>query len=118
MVPPPPIRIGAMLRCSFGSTPTNLRVNRPSQIANIHDSTPFANIPAFGMCRSMDNPAVAAASAAVHGELITMPCMPMCAAGAWTPGYPVQLVGPPQAPALGRNSTLLCEYGGLIQIIG
>lgn len=118
MVPPPTVRNGAMLRCSFGTAPTNLRVNRPSQVANVQDSIPFANIPAFGLCTSMANPTVAAASAAAKLALVPMPCIPMCAAGAWTPGAPMQLVGPPQAPALGRTSTLPCSFGGLIQIVG
>ncbi len=109
------VKLGAILQCSMGTSPASLRVNRPSHIANILDNAPLGNIPSFGMCLSMANPIVAAASAAAHGLLTPMPCIPQCV-GPWAPGDPMQLVGPPQAPALTRDSILHCTWGGVIQI--
>jgi hypothetical protein len=111
---------GAMMMCSFGMAPSTLNVlpqnrlmvsNRP--MANILDNKPFANIPPFGMCMSLANPTVAAATAAALGVLTPMPCTPVTTAP-WIPGSPTVMAGP--APALNNSSQCLCAYGGVITI--
>lgn len=109
---------GASMTCSFGVTPSTLnvlplnRVITSMPIANIMDNKPTINILPFGMCRSMANPAVAAATAANKGVLTPQPCVPVTVAP-WMPGSPTVLVA--NAPALNNQSKLLCNWGGLIQ---
>ena len=63
----------AVTTCSFGVAPSTLNVlptNRTTAgtpAANIMDSKPMVNIAPFGMCISLANPAVAAATAAALG---------------------------------------------------
>lgn len=82
-------------------------------MANIMDNKPFVNILPFGMCNSIANPTVAAATAAALGVLTPMPCIPATIAP-WMPGSPTIIVG--NAPALTAQSQLMCAWGGLIQI--
>ena len=111
---------GAMLKCSYGVAPSSLnvlpinRVMAGAPAANVMDMVPMLNIPPFGMCQSMANPMVAAATAAALGVLTPMPCIPM-PAGPWSPGSPKVKVGPMKA--LSHNSTATCAWGGQIQIL-
>jgi len=112
--------MGAMTMCSFGAAPSSLMVLPASAVmsskvpaANIMDNKPFVNVLPFGMCMSMANPAVAAATAAAFGVLTPMPCTPMTAAP-WVPGCPTVLVG--KMPALNNSSKCICSFGGVIQI--
>ena len=83
----------AVLTCTFGMTPSMmmvLPVNRVFQtmpVANIMDNKPFVNILPFGMCTSLANPMVAAATAAALGVLVPMPCIPATVAP-WGGGNP------------------------------
>jgi len=110
---------GAMLQCSFGLAPSTLAVLPANGVltavpdATIMDNKPVVNIAPFGMCTSMANPAVAAATAAALGVLVPMPCMPATSAP-WMPGSPTVLVG--DMPALNDASKLMCTFGGVIQI--
>jgi hypothetical protein len=110
---------GAMMQCSFGAAPSTLMVLPDKQavnnmpFANIMDNKPFLNILPFGMCNSMANPAVAAATAAALGALTPMPCIPVTAAP-WAPGSPTVLLG--NMPALNNDSKLMCSFGGVISI--
>lgn len=110
---------GAMLKCSFGLAPGTLMVLPASQVmtampdANIMDNKPMVNIMPFGMCTSLGNPTVAAATAAALGVLTPMPCIPMTAAP-WMPGAPTVLLG--NLPALNNSSKLMCTAGGVIEI--
>ncbi|XLV63336.1 DUF4280 domain-containing protein [Paenibacillus sp. MBLB4367] len=110
---------GAMLMCSFGAAPTPLtvlpvnQVTTSSPIANIMDHKPMVNIKPFGTCKSMANPAVAAATAANKGVLTQMPCVPVTAAP-WAPGSPTVLIG--NMPALNNSSKCMCNWAGVIQI--
>lgn len=110
---------GAILQCSFGAAPGTLnvlpanRVITSMPIANIMDSKPMVNITPFGMCNSMANPAVAAATAAAFGALTPQPCVPAVAAP-WAPGSPTVLVG--NMPALNNSSKCMCNWGGVISI--
>lgn len=78
-----------------------------------HGSRADENVMPFGMCQSMANPAVAAATAAAFGVLTPMPCIPVIPAP-WSPGSPTVLVG--NTPALNQSSKAICAYGGVIQI--
>lgn len=112
---------GAILSCSFGLAPSSLMVMPQSRVitskglvANIMDNKPMVNVLPFGMCQSLANPAVAAATAAALGVLTPMPCIPVTAAP-WTPGSPTVLID--SMPALNHTSKLMCAWGGVIQII-
>lgn len=110
---------GAMLMCSFGLAPGTLMVlpkNKVLQMmpaANIMDNIPMVNIIPFGMCNSIANPTVAAATAAALGVLTPMPCIPATTAP-WVPGSLTVLIG--NMPALNNSSKLMCMWGGIIQI--
>jgi len=110
---------GAMLQCSFGVAPATLMVTPQNKvvtsmpIATIMDNKPMANIMPFGMCQSMANPQVAAATAAALGVLTPMPCIPNTTAP-WVPGSPTVLIG--NFPALNNSCKLMCMWGGVIQI--
>jgi hypothetical protein len=111
--------MGAMLQCSFGAAPSALvvlpqnRVLTGSPAANIMDNKPTVNILPFGMCSSIANPTVAAATAAASGVLTPMPCVPVTPAP-WVPGAATVLMG--GMPALDSQSKLMCTWGGVIQI--
>lgn len=111
---------GALLQCSFGLAPSGLIITPQNKVltsmpvANIMDHKPLVNIMPFGMCQSLANPVVAAATAAKLGVLTPMPCMPNTVAP-WTPGSPTILVG--NFPVLNNSSKLMCTWGGVIQII-
>lgn len=72
------------------------------------------NIGSFGMCSSLANPTVAAATAAALGALTPMPCVPATSAP-WAPGSPTVQIA--STPALNNNSKAMCSYGGVIQIV-
>mgnify|MGYP003308193130 FL=1 len=109
---------GALLQCSFGMAPMPLTVvglrpmNGNMPMANIMDFAPMLNIKPFGMCRSMANPTVAAATAAAMGVLTPMPCIPVITAP-WAPGGQVKVC---MLPALMDNCKCMCAYGGQISI--
>ncbi len=111
---------GAMLLCSFGAAPSTLNVLPVNRVtagglpaANIMDQKPFVNIPPFGVCMSLANPAVASATAAALGVLTPMPCTPVIPAP-WVPGSPTVLIA--NMPALNNTSKCFCAYGGVIQV--
>jgi hypothetical protein len=112
--------MGAMLQCSFGVAPSSLVVlpaNRTlttTPAANIMDHAPLVNIMPFGVCSSPANPTVAAATAAALGVLTPMPCVPATAAP-WIVGAPTVLIG--NMPALNNSAKLICNWGGVIQIV-
>jgi hypothetical protein len=112
---------GATLQCSFGLAPSTLvvlpvnRVNTADQPdATIMSNEPLVNIMPFGMCASPANPEVAAATTAAMGVLTPMPCLPVTPAP-WVAGAPTVLIA--NTPALDSQSTLMCTWGGVIQII-
>ena len=105
--------------CSFGMAPSVLnvlpavRVVNGMPMATIMDQAPMVNIVPFGMCSSLANPTVAAATAAALGVLTPMPCIPVIPAP-WAPGSPTVLAG--GKPCLNQTSKCMCAYGGVIQI--
>lgn len=111
---------GATLSCSFGAAPSVMnvlpvaRVMSSMALASIMDNIPLMNILPFGMCSSMANPMVAAATAAALGVLTPMPCIPVTTAP-WMPGVPTVLIG--NKPALDNTCKLMCNWGGVIQVV-
>lgn len=110
---------GAMMTCSFGVAPSSLNILPANRVmagnmpaATIMDNVPGLNVPPFGMCNSIANPAVAAATAAALGALTPMPCMPV-PAGPWVPGVPTTMIG--GMPALNDTCKLMCAWAGVIQ---
>lgn len=113
--------MGATLQCSFGMIPSSLMVipkGPPTMAggplaASIMDFAPMVNILPFGMCTSLANPAVAAATAAALGVLTPMPCVPVTTP--WAPGSPTVLLG--TFPALNNSSKCMCAWAGVISIL-
>lgn len=109
---------GALLQCSFGMSPSPLTIvgmrptNQNMPMANIMDFAPMVNIKPFGMCKSMSNPQVAAATAAAMGTLTPMPCIPVITAP-WNPAAQVKIC---QMPALLDNGKCICAWGGQISV--
>src|SRR5690606_3361809 len=85
--------------------------NRPA--ATILDNMPMANILPFGMCQSLANPTVAAATSAALGVLTPMPCVPVVSMP-WAPGSVAVTIG--GKPALTDSSKTMCNWGGVIEI--
>lgn len=114
--------MGATLQCSFGMAPSSLMVipkGPPTMAggplaASIMDFAPMVNILPFGMCTSLANPTVAAATAAALGVLTPMPCVPVTVAP-WAPGSPTVLLG--TFPALNNSSKCMCAWAGVISIL-
>jgi len=111
---------GAMCQCSFGAAPCSLIVTSNTTslgggmpLATIMDNKP-ANLPTFGMCSSLANPAVSAATAAALGVLTPQPCSPVIAAP-WAPGSPTVMLN--NKPALNNASKAMCAWAGVIQVV-
>ncbi|MDB6050857.1 MAG: hypothetical protein JWR17_3603 [Pseudomonas sp.] len=116
---PKQVSMGALMKCSFGVAPSALVVLPKNRVlaegppaANIMDHIPLVNILPFGMCNSMGNPMVAAATAAALGALTPMPCLPATSAP-WVPGAATVLIA--KMPALDNVSKCLCNWGGIIE---
>jgi hypothetical protein len=115
-----PVVNGDLLACPFGAAPapiTVLPVGRTmaekKPMATIMDNLPFVNIPSFGTCMSLTNPATASLTAAALGVLTPGPCAPVTPAP-WVPGSPTVLIG--GKPALNSTSKCNCVYGGVISV--
>ncbi|SDO43823.1 protein of unknown function [Nakamurella panacisegetis] len=115
----PVVVSGAMISCTFGMAPSTLNVVVPRAlvegrpVATIMDIAPMVNIAPFGMCMSLSNPTVAAATAAALGVLTPMPCVPAVPAP-WTPMAPLTLFA--GQPALVAGAMCNCVFGGVINI--
>lgn len=109
----------AMTKCSQGVAPSTLNVVRPavtcqgSDVAVVDDYVPNMNIKPFGMCKSMDNPQVKAATQAANGVLTPMPCVPMTTQ-AWDPGSKKLTISGKKA--LTDKSKVKCKWNGDIEI--
>src|SRR5262249_39639769 len=111
---------GALLQCNQGVAPSSLTVlptnltdaeNQPA--ATVMDYIPMSNIAPFGMCQSMSNPQVAAATSAAMGVLTPQPCVPVTTSP-WTPGS--SMVKIRNFAALTDDSKCSCTWGGQISI--
>ena len=112
---------GAKLKCSMGSSQSDLNVIQPvgsvhlsnSPMATIMDYKPMVNIMPFGKCKSPANPVVAAATAANYGRLQEMPCIPNITTP-WINGHTgFYLKG---QPVLMDNGKCMCMWAGKIEI--
>jgi hypothetical protein len=115
---------GAVMNCTFGAAPSTLNVLPKNKMmtsnmaaANIMDNIPNVNVPPFGVCSSMANPAVASATAAATAAamgvftLTPMPCIPVFPAP-WVPGTPTVMLA--NMPVLNNTSKLMCAYAGVV----
>jgi hypothetical protein len=111
---------GATLKCSQGTSPSNLTVlptieadadQQPT--GTINDHVPMVNVMPFGMCQTTANPQVAAATSAAMGALTPQPCIPVLPS-AWSPGASVVTIQ--GIKALSDNSTCNCTWTGTISI--
>lgn len=110
---------GATLKCTMGTscpklkaTPKNVTLTGKDQ-ANIADYVSMKNIPSFGRCRSLSYPPTASATAANHGKLTPMPCVPGTCPKWKAIDKDSLICG---EPALLKPATLKCMYGGTISI--
>lgn len=122
-MPSPVVVAGATCMCTgavppgqsafgVGSQSTCLAEGKP--IMTIQDISPAA-VPPFGMCMSMANPAVQAATSAALGVLTPVPCTPALA-GPWQCQNSNMLVG--GLPALTIDGKAVCSIGaGNISIL-
>ncbi|MCL1976066.1 MAG: DNA/RNA non-specific endonuclease [Firmicutes bacterium] len=112
--------MGAKLECNQATAPSNLvvlpvhREQLTSQLkANIGDAKPFVNVLPFGLCKSLANPAVAAATSANRGTLTPMPCTPACSI--WIGGKTDLLLD--GMPMLMVGDIAVCPLGaGMIEV--
>ena len=119
-MPAPLTTSTALLTCSFGAAPVALSVLPTTQVlvegnpvATIQDSAVGLNIPPFGTCSSLANPAVASATAAAQGVLTPQPCTPQPLP--WNPGVPLVLAG--GQPVVNAQCMTNCPVGaGVITI--
>ncbi|MDT5233035.1 MAG: hypothetical protein QOI39_3535 [Mycobacterium sp.] len=113
------VTTGSQLRCSMGASPSVINGTLKPAVATtvactVADFAPNVNIPSFGMCRSLANPQVAAATTAAQGVLTPQPCIPATATP-WTPGsLTVKLNG---VPALTNTSKCACTWLGVISVV-
>lgn len=119
---PQHVCMGASLQCiPFGAAPSTLVVvpkgvpvlTSGMLAATIMDFVPLVNILPFGMCTSLANPTVAAATSAALGVLTPMPCIPVIVAP-WAPGAVTTKIG--VFPALPNTAICNCAWGGVIRI--
>ncbi|MBO6241263.1 MAG: DUF4280 domain-containing protein [Butyrivibrio sp.] len=107
-------------KCSMGTTPAPLKATSNQKVLaggkpcmTIADAQPMSNVGPFGMCTSMANPQVAAATAAHLGVLSPQPCIPM-PVGPWIPTKPKVLIG--GKPCLASDSKCMCAYAGVVTV--
>ena len=118
---PQQVSMGATLQCSFGAAPSTLVVLPVNRVmgegppaANIMDHIPLVNIMPFGVCSSLANPTVAAATTAALGVLTPMPCIPATMTP-WVTGAPTVLLG--NQPSLDNVSKCMCNWAGVVTIV-
>ncbi len=112
---------GAVIRCNQGTGPVKLvvlptQLNQAGElpIATVMDFVPMTNIGSFAMCRSLANPAVAAATSAAMGVLTPAPCVP-ATTSPWSPGAAAITVD--NLRALTDDSTCMCTWAGSIDVV-
>lgn len=114
------VGLTSVLHCIFGVTPTPLIVLPDSTVivdvmlvGNMMQAFPIVNIPTFGLCVTITNPEVATATAAAFGVLIPMPCIPMTEV--WITEDFNELID--FIPAITQSSFVMCDWGGMINVI-
>lgn len=111
---------GATMRCTFGDRKAMLTVYPDRTVfltgqpmANISDHVSLYNIAPFGKCHTTSFPPTGAATAAAHGKLTPMPCVPGTHSN-WMQGKDDYIIK--GNPALLKSSFCRCCYGGVITI--
>ncbi|WP_081796940.1 DUF4280 domain-containing protein [Bacillus ndiopicus] len=111
---------GATLSCSEGDQTSILQLPVSHGVflknkakMNEMDFKPNVHVHPFGLCQTLANPAVAAATAANKGVLKPMPCTPVLTMP-WINGKSDQLIE--NYPALTTQSTNMCLYCGTIRV--
>lgn len=115
------VAAGAVLTCPFGSAPGQLMVTSQYKVlaegrpvATFRDNVGMVNITGFGLCTSLANPQVAAATAAALGVLTPQPCM-FQPAGTWVWPGAMPLAG--GVPCVCSDSKIMCAVGmGLLSV--
>lgn len=113
------VTTGTQLQCTMGTTPCAINatpgaVTATTPAATVLDFKPTANIPTFGMCMSLGNPQVAAATSAAQGVLTPQPCIPATTTP-WAPGSVTSAIN--AVPALTNAAVCQCNWGGTVSII-
>lgn len=110
----------AKIKCSCGDKISTLTVFPDRTIwltgepqANISDHISMKNIAPFGRCHTTAYPATGAATAANHGHLTPMPCVPNTPFPWMNGKNDVLLKG---QPALLKSSSCKCVWGGTITL--
>ena len=110
----------ATLKCSFGDKTSKLTVypDRTVELttkptANISDHISMYNIAPFGKCHTTCYPPTGSATAANHGHLTPMPCVPGTDTN-WINGKDDYIIK--GNPALLKSSYCRCKWGGVITI--
>lgn len=110
----------ATIKCSCGDKCAKLTVYpdrtvflTEKPIANISDHISMYNIAPFGKCRTTAYPPTGSATAANHGTLTPMPCVPGTVSE-WINGKSDYLVK--GKSALLKSSYCRCQWGGIITI--
>lgn len=111
----------AILKCSFGDKTSELTVYSDRTVfltdkpmANISDYISLYNIAPFGKCHTTRYPSTGAATAANHGRLTPMPCVPGTETD-WINGKDDYIIK--GNPALLKSSYCRCKWGGVITIM-
>jgi hypothetical protein len=111
---------GATLQCNMGTTTSSLSISSShgasgssKHLATIDDYTPNTCVSSFGMCQSMSNPQVSAATSAAEGVLTPQPCNPVITQQ-WSPGSDaIKING---AKAVPESATCNCQWNGQISV--
>ncbi len=108
----------SLIQCPFGVTPTPLNVLPDRTVfaeimlmGNITDMISLVNIMTFGMCTTLSNPEVEAATDAAMGVLTPMPCVPVIDSPWISEAFTVIAT---EGPALDQTSITMCAWGGVI----
>jgi hypothetical protein len=110
----------ALLACNKGTLPSALVIADPRRpkigdaaIALVGDHVPNVNVMPFGMCSSLQNPAVQTATTAAQGTLTPMACIPVLT-DPWSPGIEDERIG--DVKILDDGSTCRCKWNGTIEV--
>lgn len=110
----------ATIRCSCGDKCAKLTVYPDRTVfltekpmANISDHVSMYNIAPFGKCHTVAYPPTGSATAANHGRLTPMPCVPGTVSE-WINGKSDYIIK--GKPALLKSSYCRCKWGGIITI--
>lgn len=111
----------AMIKCSCGDKCTKLTIYPDRTVfltekpmANTSDHVSMYNIVPFGKCHTTAYPPTGSATAANHGTLTPMPCVPGTVTE-WLNGKDDYIIK--GKPALLKSSYCKCKWGGIITII-